>query len=273
MSYALDDATLGDLCAQALSAHQSENRFVTLALATHDPLADVARTVERMVFEESFGLDEAVMLAEYTPYEEQSYFFLVLDRETGLPAGAARAIEGGGKTLDDAPALIGVELSEIVEAHGMHDGGKIWDYATLAVLPRYRSDRNGLTVSSMLYRSFINAGHRWGVRHVVCMLDSAAFRNLDMLGVRFVAMAGSAPFDYLGSPANRALYIPFEEIARSMGDMAELLSQPEEPDANGRRRPGARRVTQRLAAQVSSGDGLDPHIDMPGFERRLRPRS
>ncbi|OJF11971.1 hypothetical protein [Couchioplanes caeruleus] len=273
MSYALDDDTLGDLCAEALSEHASENRFVALALATHDPLADIARTVERIVFEESFGLDEAAMVAEYTPYEEQSYFFLVLDRETGLPAGAARAIEGGGKTLDDAPGLIGVSLSEIVDAHGMHDGGRIWDYATLAVLPRYRTDRNGLTVSSMLYRAFINAGHRWDVRHVVCMLDSAAFRNLDMLGVRFVAMAGSTPFEYLGSAANRALYIPFEEIARSMGEMAELLSRPETPDANGRRRPGARRLTQRLAAQVSSGDGLDPHIDMPGFERRHHPRS
>jgi hypothetical protein len=272
MSYALDDDTLRKLCAAALSEHASENRFVALALATHDPLADVARTVERTVFEESFGLDEAAMVAEYTPYEEQSYFFLVLDQETGLPAGAARAIEGGGKTLDDAPDLIGVSLSEIVEAHGMHDGGKIWDYATLAVLPRYRSDRSGLTVSSMLYRAFINAGHRWDVRHVVCMLDAAAYRNLDMLGVRFVAMAGSAPFEYLGSAANRALYIPFGDIARSMGDMAELLGRPEVPDSNGRRRPGARRLTQRLAAQVSSGDGLDPHIDMPGFERRHRPR-
>ncbi|GAA2850800.1 hypothetical protein Acy02nite_34150 [Actinoplanes cyaneus] len=273
MSYALDDATLSELCATALAGHASENRFVALALAPHDPLADVARTVERMVFEESFGLDEAAMLAEYTPYEEQSYFFLILDRETGLPAGAARAIEGGGKTLDDAPDLIGVSLSEIVDIHGMHDGGKIWDYATLAVLPRYRADRNGLTVSGMLYRSFINAGHRWGVRHVVCMLDAAAYRNLDMLGVRFVAMAGSEPFEYLGSAANRALYIPFDEIARSMGDMAEQLLQPEVPDANGRRRPGARRVTQRLASQISSGDDMDPHIDMPGFERRRQPRA
>ncbi|MEU4219970.1 hypothetical protein [Actinoplanes sp. NPDC026623] len=272
MSYALDDATLGELCAKALGEHPSENRFVALALAAHDPLADIARTVERIVFEESFGLDEAAMVAEYTAYEEQSYFFLILDRETGLPAGAARAIEGGGKTLDDAPDLIGVPLSKIVDMHGMHDGGKIWDYATLAVLPRYRADRNGLTVSSMLYRAFIVAGERWDVRHVVCMLDSAAFRNLDMLGVRFVALAGSEPFEYLGSAANRALYIPFEDIARSMGDMAELLSRPEVPDANGRRRPGARRITQRLASQVSSGDGLDPHIDMPGFERRLHPR-
>jgi hypothetical protein len=155
----------------------------------------------------------------------------------------------------------------------MHDGGKIWDYATLAVLPRYRADRNSLTVSGMLYRSFINAGRRWEVRHVVCMLDQAAFRNLDMLGVRFVPLAGSEPFPYLGSAANRALYIPFDDIARSMGDMAELLSQPEVPDANGRRRPGLRRITARLATQVSSGVDMDPHIHLRGFERRQRPRA
>ncbi|AEV83611.1 hypothetical protein ACWT_2830 [Actinoplanes sp. SE50] len=273
MSYALDDATMHALCAVALRQHPSANRFVALALSHDDPLADVARTVERVVFEESFQLGETAMVAEYTAYEEQSYFFLVLDRETGMPAGAARAIEGGGKTLDDAPDLIGKPLSEIVDVHGMHDGGKIWDYATLAVLPRYRSDRSGLTVSVMLYRAFINAGHRWQVRHVVCMLDQAAFRNLDMLGCRFIPMAGSEPFEYLGSAANRALYIPFDEIARSMGDKAELLlSELNAPDENGRRRPGARRITARLAGQVSSGEDLDPHIELPGFERRRQPR-
>ncbi|GIE92436.1 hypothetical protein [Actinoplanes regularis] len=272
MSYALDEATMHARCTATLAEHSSPNRFVALALGTYDPMADVARTVERMVFEESFDLDEATMVAEYSPYEKYSYFFLVLDRETGLPAGAARAIDGGGKTLDDAPALIGRTLHDVVYAHNMHDGGKIWDFATLAVLPRYRADRNGLTVSGMLYRSFINAGHRWHVRHVVCMLDQAAYRNLDMLGTRFSALAGSEPFEYLGSAANRALYIPFDEIARSMGDQAELLNQPEVPDADGRRRPGRRRVTARLASQVSSGDELDPHIDLPGFERRRHPR-
>ncbi|GAA2706225.1 hypothetical protein [Actinoplanes palleronii] len=269
MTYALDDLTLRERCATALAEHPSTNRFVATAVKPNDPLADVARTVERMVFEASFGLDEATMIAEYGPYEEQSFFFLVIDRETGLPAGAARAIDGGGKTLDDAPDMIGVELSEIVRQHGMYDG-RIWDYATLAVLPEYRASRDSLVVSGMLYRTFINAGHRASVRHVVCMLDQAAYRNLDMLGCRFTALAGSAPFEYLGSAANRALYIPLEEIARSMGEQAHQLSQPD--TGTGRRRPGLRRITARLASQVSSGDDLDPHIVLPGLERRRRPR-
>ncbi|GIF13646.1 hypothetical protein [Actinoplanes teichomyceticus] len=271
MTYALDDDTLRVRCATALGEHPSANRFVAMAVGPDDPMADVARTVERVVFEASFGLDETVMNAEYGPYEQQSIFFLVLDRETGLPAGAGRAIDGGGKTLDDAPELIGRELSEIVRVHGMHEG-RIWDYATLAVLPEYRAHRSSLTVSGMLYRTFINAGRRAGVRHVVCMLDQGAYRNLTMLGCRFVPMAGSEPFEYLGSAANRALYIALDDIARSMADEAHRLSLPEVPDASGRRRPALRRITARLAAQVSSGDDLDPHIVLPGLERRRRPR-
>ncbi|MEV6344211.1 hypothetical protein [Actinoplanes sp. NPDC051851] len=272
MSYALDADIVRTRCLTALAEHPSTNRFVALAIGPTDPMADVARTVERIVFEASFELDEATMLKEYGPYEEQSFFFLVIDRETGMPAGAARAIDGGGKTLDDAPKLLNTELSEIVDYHHMHDGGRIWDYATLAVLPAYRSDRNSLTVSGMLYRTFINAGHLRGVRHVVCMLDGGAYRNLKMLGVRFIPMVGSEPFDYLGSPENRALYIPLDDIAASMADQAELLSRPEVPDANGRRRPGLRRITARLATQVSSGLDLDPHIEMAAIERRRQPR-
>ena len=208
MSYALDAVTVRDLCATALAGHPSANRFVALALGPNDPMADVARTVERTVFEVSFAMDHDVMVAEYTAYEAQSFFFLVLDRETGMPAGAARAIDGGGKTLDDAPAAIGHDLSEIVRRHGLHDG-RIWDYATLAVLPEYRASRDSLTVSGLLYRTFINAGRRAGVKHVVCMLDAGAYRNLTMLGVRFIPMAGSEPFEYLGSAAKpRPVYPP-----------------------------------------------------------------
>lgn len=272
MTYALPTAEIRARVAEALATHPSAGRFVALAVGTADPLAGVARTVERQVFEESFAMDAAVMATEYGPYESGSLFFVVLDRETGLPAGAARVVEGGGKTLDDAPDHIGADLSAIVEAHGMYTG-RIWDFATLAVLPEYRGGKSSLMVSSLLYRTFLNAGRRAGVRHVVAMLDHRAYRSIILLGAPFKAMLGSQPFDYLGSPSTRALYLDFptveESIATQSGRLRRLGSSfAGEIRARGLRRLLTRRVASRVAAQVATGDGLDTHIALPALERR-----
>ncbi|MFI5895508.1 hypothetical protein ACIA5D_35975 [Actinoplanes sp. NPDC051513] len=273
MPYDLDEPTVRKTVAAAFASHADRTgRFLALAVASSSPLADVARTVERQVFEESFGNDAATMAGEYRRYEHDSLFFLVLDRRTGLPAGAARVIDGGGKTLDDAPGRIDADLSTIVSLHGLHNG-RIWDFATLAVLPAYRGGRSGLAVSSLLYRTFLNAGRLAGVRHLVALLDQRAHRNLKLLGVEFVPMAGSEPFEYLGSPATEALYVPFPELIPSIARQAGRLRSLGEPfrgtiRARGLRRLIVRRVAARIARQVSSGDGLDERIVLPGLDRR-----
>ncbi|MEV4344090.1 hypothetical protein AB0J83_06385 [Actinoplanes sp. NPDC049596] len=272
MTYSLPASDVALLTAAALDAHPSAGRFVALAVGPHDPMAAVARTVERQVFEQSFGNDADEMAAEYGPYEQNSLFFLVLDRRTGMPAGAGRVIDGGGKTLDEAPDLIGQDLSEIVATHGMHDG-KIWDFATVGVLPAYRGGKSGLAVSSLLYRTFLKAGHRAGVRHLVALLDHRAHRNLALLGVPFVPMANSAPFAYLGSPSTMALHVPFADIEPSLTRQSRLLRRPGAPfsgeiRARGLRRLLIRRLGARISHQVSTGAGLDPHITLPGLERR-----
>lgn len=254
----------------ALYGYPDGGPFIALAVRHDDLLADVARTVERQVFEESFALDASVMTAEYAAYEQDSLFFLVLDRRTLLPAGAARVIDGGGKTLDDAPDAIGVDLSTIVEHHDMFDG-KIWDFATLAVLPEYRSGKSTM-VSSLLYRAFLNAGRRAGVKHVVAMLDSRAFRGIAMIGAPFEPMAGSEPFDYLGSPATSALYMPFGQIEPAIAAEGERLASagPVEGEsrARGLRRLLTQRVVSQVARQVATGEGLDEHVELPALERR-----
>ena len=272
MCYRLDEGTVRRLVANALADHPSTARFVALAVGPASPLSDVARTVERQVFEESFGMDADAMVAEYRRYEDDSLFFLVLDRRAGLPAGAARVIDGGGKTLDDAPEQIGVPLSAIVAEHDMY-GGRIWDFATLAVLPAYRGVRSGLVVSSLLYRTFLNAGRLAGVRHLVAMLDRGAHRNLTLIGVEFVPMAGSAPFDYLGSTSTQALYVPFADLEPSIARQGERLGRPGsdfagEIPGRGVRRLVAQRFTARVATQIASGDGLDEHITLPALDRR-----
>jgi hypothetical protein len=254
----------------ALDMFPSDGPFVALAVRHDDLFADMARTVERIVFEESFAMDVAVMTEEYAAYEENSLFFLVIDRRTAKPAGAARVIDGGGKTLDDAPDVIGADLSTIVAEHGMFDG-KIWDFATLAVLPEYRGGKSTM-VSSLLYRAFINAGRRAGVRHVVAMLDARAHRGIASIGAPFVPMAGSEPFEYLGSPATSALYMPFADIEPSIAAEGERLSSATpvegESRASGLRRRLTQRVVSKVAHQVATGEGLDEHVALPALERR-----
>jgi hypothetical protein len=271
-SYQLRESELRVLGAGAADAYPSSGPFVALAVRGDDPLADVARTVERQVFEETFGNDAATMTAEYGPYEKDSLFFLVIDRRTALPAGAARVIEGGGKTLDEAPDRIGIDLSTVVAAHDMYDG-RIWDFATLAVLPEYRGGKSALLVSSLLYRTFLNAGRRAGVRHVVMMLDNRAYRGLSLIGAPFVAMAGSEPFEYLGSASTRALYLAFGTVESSIAEQGERLrklvgSFRGEIRARGLRRLVTRRIAARISHQVATGDGLDEHVALPGLERR-----
>ncbi len=273
MAYDLDAQTLGRRCTAALAAHPTAGRFAALAVGPTDPMADVARTVERQIFEASFGNDATTMAAEYGGYETDSIFFLVLDRRTGLPAGAGRVIAGGGKTLDDAPDRTGRDLSVIAEAHGLHDGGKIWDFATLGVRPEYRGGKSGLAVSSLLYRTFLQAGHRAGVRHVVTLLDHRAYRNMLLLGVPFQSMAGSEPFDYLGSTSTRALYVAFADLEPSITEQSRRLrrlvgSFAGEIRARGLRRLLVRRTAAKISEQVATGRELNEHIQLPGLERR-----
>ncbi|WP_433301971.1 hypothetical protein ACQP2F_07650 [Actinoplanes sp. CA-030573] len=261
------------IVAAALTAYRDRpGRFLALAVSPASPLANVARTVERMVFEPTFAMDADTMTAEYRRYEDESLFFLVLDRRTGQAAGAARVVEGGGKTLDDAPECIDTPLSTIVALHEMHDG-RIWDFATLAVLPAYRGGRSGLAVSSLLYRTFLNAGRLADVRHLVAMLDYRAHRNLKLIGVQFAPMAGSQPFDYLGSPSTEALHAPFPELVPAIARQATRLRRLGTPfhgaiKGRGLRRLITRRIAARVAHQVSSGEGLDESIVLPGLDRR-----
>ncbi|GAB2593101.1 hypothetical protein Aab01nite_36680 [Paractinoplanes abujensis] len=254
MTYDLDAPVVRRRCATALAAHPARGRFVALAVGPADPLADVARTVER----QALGHDATALAFENSPYESQSLFLLVLDRDTGLPAGAGRVVEGGGRALDDAPARIGRDLSAIVDAHGLHDGGKIWDLATLVVL----DDDAG----PLLHRTLLQAGHRAGVRHVVALLDDRTHRDLTLLGVPFTALAGA-------EPAQRAVYVSFAEVEPAIVAQARRLSRPVGPfageiRARGLRRLLTRRTAARVCDQVATGAGLNEHIQMPGLERR-----
>jgi len=267
-AYDLDVLEIERITVEFLAKNPSPvGQYVCAVVGPEHPLAGVGRAVERQIFEEAFGNDAGTMATEYGPYESKSLFFVVLDRRRGMPAGAGRIIEGHGgevKTIHDAPAHIGVDTTGILAAHGM-TGKKVWDFATVAVLPEYRGGRSALTVSSLLYRTFLITGARAGIKHVVTMLDRRAFRNMLLLGVPFEPLAGSEPFEYLGSAENHALYVPFETLAPGIARQAGRLGWPfgtitGEIRAKGLRRLLVRRVAAGVSRRVSSGRGLDRHI-------------
>jgi hypothetical protein len=265
--YDLEPAALRRITAAFLAAHPTGGRFVTAVVGPDSELAAVGRALERQVFSESFGNDAAVMAAEYGPYEATSLFFVVIDRKRGVPAGVARMIESRGagtKTVDDAPQHIGVDLATILAAHGM-TGEKVWDCATLAVLPEYRGARSSLLVSTMIYRTFLVLGRQHGVRHAVSMLDRGAYRNLKLIGVPMRTLAGSGPFEYLGSAENRAVHMDFPGIEQAVREHAARMRRSARPGLTALRPGGLRKLlTRRVAAQVSqrigTGQDVDDHI-------------
>ncbi|RZU54346.1 hypothetical protein EV385_6297 [Krasilnikovia cinnamomea] len=268
--YDLDTAEVRRRVTAYLAAHPGQtSRFISAVVANDHPLANVGRTVERLIFEEAFGNDTAVMLAEYGPYEDRSLFFVIIDCKDGVPAGAGRIVEGTGiglKTVDDAPAHIGVPAEAILATHGM-TGEKAWDYTTVAVLPQYRGGQSQLMVSSLIHRTFLVAGARAQVRHVVTMLDRRAYRNMAMLGINLQPLAGSGPFEYLGSAENRAVYCSFPELAGDIAARGErLLGVRPIGDDHGARElleHPARLISARACELVGTGKGLDEHIILP----------
>jgi hypothetical protein len=79
---------------------------------------------------------------------------------------------------------------------------------TLAVRREYRGKTSDHYVSTMLYGLFYAEARRQGVEHVVTVLDKHAYAQLtQFLGVPFVPIADSEPFNYLGSENSRAAYM------------------------------------------------------------------
>jgi hypothetical protein len=265
--YALGRGARRRITAEFLAAHPTDGRFVTAVVGPDSELASVGRDLERQIFEETFGNSAAVMAAEYGPYEASSLFFVVIDRKRGVPAGVARMIESRGpgtKTVDDAPQHIGTGVETILAAHGM-TGEKVWDCATIAVLPEYRGGRSALLVSTMVYRTFLVMGRRHGVRHAVSMLDKGAYRNLKLIGVPMRTLADSGPFEYLGAAENRAVHMYFPAIEGAVREQAARMRRAARPGLTALRRGGLRKLlSRRVAAEVSlrigTGRGVDDHI-------------
>jgi hypothetical protein len=209
-----DDVQL--LTERMLSERRSPfpDRYVCIELDGMDEYSNIARTLEREIFEEAFNNDADEMKAEYGPYEPASRFFLSVDTETKTPNGVLRIIHNspmGFKTLNDLedPSKTSRIMREedIVKYHNIDDLDACWDVGTVGVPKEFRGAAGG-NISVQLYRAWYVAAEQNNIEHVVTILDKKPYKQLrDFLGVPMKPMLGiNKPFSYLGSKESYATY-------------------------------------------------------------------
>jgi hypothetical protein len=162
-----------------------------------DPAVEIARDLERRVFLESFGNTPELLAAEYRPYDEASLFLCVVDHRARRAAGMVRLIvpvPGGPglKSLVDFDAIWGERPAAAFARVGIGQPSPIWDIATLAVAPAYRTASAHGLVSLGLYQAVVRIASGAGVRWLCALLDTAVYR---MSRARF-----AEPFDLLANP-------------------------------------------------------------------------
>lgn len=225
--YDLSDSELKQLTGQLLEERlpESNESVICYRLDNDSPYANVARSVEREVFEKYFGNDAEVMTREYGPYEDQSIFFLSIDQDSKAPAGVLRVIENGPsglKTLNDledaaasdAASMPQITAEEAQRYHGIESFDDCWDVGTVAVRKGYRSDT---LTSVQLYRALYVSALNEDIEHFISIIAEKPYEKMTKyLGIPFVPLAGSEPFAYLGSEANQAAYGDVTEFYTKM---------------------------------------------------------
>lgn len=184
-------------------------RYVAIEVAGSEAYADLARTIERTVFEASFNNDAEEMAKEYGPYEDASIFFVSIDREKQQPTGALRIIknsEAGFKTFNDIQEEpFYVDQQKAMQYHSMHDLDKVWDIGTIAVLPEYRSGQGAVSVQ--LYRAVYLAALHHDIEHFVSLIDEMPLKKMrEHLAIPFETLADAQPGPYLGSEKSHPVY-------------------------------------------------------------------
>jgi len=214
--YELSDDELVARTVEMIQAYEREfgnpnnERFVTYAVSGNSIYSDVARTIERQVFEEAFNENDAVFMdQEYGDYESSSLFFITVDRERGVPMGALRIIhnsDAGLKTINDIdnPAIPPYLTKEqIQQTHGIDNWDECWDVGTVAVLEQFRHTG----ASTNLYRSMYLEAQRQNIDHLVAIIDEKPLAAMTgFLAIPFKPMCNSEPFNYLEALKSQAVY-------------------------------------------------------------------
>lgn len=265
--------------------------YCTVVTDETGSIANVARTVESSVFNETFENDTTKMASLYTPYEPFSRFYTVFDTEANRAVGVLRVIENSEEgiptfnTVIDNPEVVdGVTWDKLEEDHGIEKDSldRIWDVGTLALLKDYRRGTSGVGPSALLYRALLIGVQDNNIEHIVTVIDEKALGALRKLGIPFENMCDSESFPFEGSEHSFAAIGVVDDVLPNMMRREQELRQEmvravasqvlkltiEYPaqDAKARRRERGKVMsligTPAVIRQIVIGSGLDEHTQL-----------
>lgn len=230
-----------ELLSDALNANpelaDSNAPFVLMTVNGDSPYANVARSLECRVFNAYFQNHPDVMQQEYNPYEENSTFFLMIDRENLEPAGVMRITHDGPsgfKSTNDLPtekcktaegrSVTGLATEEIFPEFGISPQN-ILDVATIAAEPKYGEKNTG---SPIILASLMRAVYKYSLENgyddLVAVIDAVPLEKLQAVGLPINTsekIAGN--FEYLGAKGNTFIHIPIPEVEKSVSTQSREL--------------------------------------------------
>jgi hypothetical protein len=224
-------------------------RLVCYLVSGTDELSNLARHVEREVFQQQFELGDAKMHAMYGAHEDASIFFLVVDQVAAQPAGVIRNIRNGPSgliALNDAREYLGVSVEAFKAYHGVRSLDDVWDIGSVVVRRGYRGQEHNL-VSHMLFRAMhVRAGHE-GIKHYVGIVDAHIRQMIELVGFWGGSICGSGVVSHEGSDDSMFSYGNRERIEK--GILAKL-------NGGGRVRP----MVDLFARRCMRGEGVDERL-------------
>ena len=190
--------------------------FGLYAFDASAPESELARAVERSVFDEFFGNSAEMLDAEYGPYEESTVFLCVMDQRRKLPAGTVRAIlpsPRGFKSLHDFETVWERPLDPILGPIGIDPlRDDVYDITTIAVDADYRGKATDGLISLGLYQAIMELARFRGVRWLVSIMDLVVIDLIDgLVAAPFRRYPGVEPINYLDSPASVPVYCDYQE--------------------------------------------------------------
>lgn len=249
-NYSLSSADVKQLTEELLAervpeAMPEDERFITIELGPGSRFANIGRHIEAVVFQEAFKNNAQEMAQAYLPYEDNSRFFVSVDRIEGVPTGVLRVIgnsPAGLMTLNDAEKEpFSVSPQDVANKHDITDFDKVWDVGTVAVLPEHRHGQG--PVSIQLFRAMYSSARKHGIEHLVSMVDDKLLHKLQgVLGIPFGPLAGSKPGPYMGSKKTHAIYGYVPDFYEKMNKLRK--------SAKG-----------RLLAKLAIGDSLERLVE------------
>ena len=195
-----------------------------------DPRSEVARSLEREVFRETFGNSAQLMAEEYDTYESSSLLVCVMDHARRVPAGMVRIVfdaDAGLKTVRDLDRVWGRPVDAVLATAGIdRQRQTVIDIATMAIGSEYRGAKANGLISLALYRGQMLAMLESRTDVFIATLDLVV---LDLLQQRcadpFTRFDGCEPLRYLDSPSSLPVYCHMEPWG------ARLAAR--EPDMHG----------------------------------------